>query len=83
VLDAVEFVGDVGAAHVDFEGCLANLDVGVAEEGVEDVEDGGFGEDELLETVVADAVAIHVDGGEEHGLHLVVSLFVGWLLEGD
>jgi len=48
VLDAVELVGDVGAAHVDFKGCLANLDVGVAEEGVEDVEDGGFGEDELL-----------------------------------
>ena len=83
VLDAVELVGDVGAADVDFEGGLAHLVVGVVEEGVEHVEDGGLGEDELLQAVVADAVAVHVDGREEHGLHLVVALLVGRLLEGD
>jgi hypothetical protein len=73
VLQRHHFVGDVGAPHVHLECGSADDDIGVIEELVEDVEDGGLGENQFVEDIGLEFMRIDVDRGQEDGLHLVVS----------
>lgn len=56
--------------------------ISVVEEVVQYIEDGGLGEDELLQVLRVEVVSVHVDGAEEDGLHLVVTQLVGRLVRG-
>lgn len=47
---------------------------------MEDVKDGCLGNDEFLQVLGVELVAVHVDSREEDALHLIMSQFVSGLV---
>ena len=70
VLHTGEFVGDVSSSDIHFQSGHPNFAVGMVEEVLQDVVDGSFGHDELLEIFRAKLVAKLIHGADEERLDL-------------
>lgn len=54
--------------------------VRMVEESMKHIKDGGLRQDQFLQILRVEGMAIHVNCWEEDGLHLVIAEFISWLM---